>query len=450
MEKEGEKKPEEKIILNPILETKEPLEEDESIVGYNIYAFNPVSGSQLNNPGNITITVNNSDDFYHPSHSWLEFEGQVIKEAGTNYTKDQMISFVNYGILYLFDQMKYCLNSSPIDVVFNPGFVANIFGLATFPDNYKPGLIEGWAPDTSEEITDNNLGFKARRDLILASEPDPIGVFRFSIPLKRVFGFADDYGKIMYGFTHNLILTKSSSDDNALVHTAWEDPLKKKDAEIDAGKVNLSNIRWMLPRVRVSDVAKFILQEQIRNRIILDCGFRMRQHISIDVAGGNTFTWRLGVRSSPEQPRFIFLAFQTKRSENQSYNNGIYDHCDLTSAHVLMNNDRYPVNDFETNFKKNYFDNFYNELVDFRKKFYGIDGIISSSCVGPMEFKRRFPIYCFDVSKQSERLKSGVTDITLHCRFGTDVETPTVAHVMMISDRKLKFESDGVKMSVVY
>ena len=61
-----------------------------------------------------------------------------------------------------------------------------------------------------------------------------------------------------------------------------------------------------------------------------------------------------------------------------------------------------------------------------------------------------YPIFCFDVSKQSERLKSGVTDITLHCRFGANVTTGTVAHVLIISDRKLKFKSDGEKLSVIF
>ena len=45
--------------MNPILDIKEALEEDESIVNYQIYQFYPESGTQLNNPGNITITVNN-------------------------------------------------------------------------------------------------------------------------------------------------------------------------------------------------------------------------------------------------------------------------------------------------------------------------------------------------------------------------------------------------------
>ena len=433
-----------------ILDITEALDEDESIVDWNLYEFNPVSGAQMNNPGNITISVNCSDDFYHPGYSWLEFEGQVRKEINENYRAADIIAFVNCGILFLFDQLKYCLNNTPIDTVFNPGFIANVFGLATYPDNYKPGLLECFAPDSNLDVNDENEGFLARRTWILVSAPDPLGVFRFSIPLRRVFGFADDYGKIMYGFSHNIVMTRSSTDNNALIHTPWHNHHQRAAGEIHAGKVILNNIRWMLPRVTPSVIARLGLIKQIKDQVTLECGFRMRQHISLAVPEANTFTWRLGVRSSPEQPRFIFLAFQTDKMEDQSCNNAVYDHCNLTGAHVLLNNERYPLNDFTTNFGKNYFTHFYNEFVNFKKKFYGIDPMISTTCVGPLDFKRMYPIYVFDVSKQSERLKSGVTDITLQCRFSVNVPAATVAHVMMISDRKLKFKSDGEKLSVIF
>ena len=436
--------------MNSILNIKEGLEEDESIVNYQCYQFYPETGTQLNNPGNITITVNNSDNFYHPGSSWLEFEGKLEKkiEGHHAYAATDIISFVNYGILYLFDQAKYCLNNSPIETVFNPGLVSNILGLATFPGQFKQGEIECWSPDTSTDILSTNLGFEARRKFLIAT-PTPVGTFRFSVPLKRIFGFADDYGKVMYGFTHDIILTKSTTDNDALCHLKWA-AAQKAGNEPDHGRVVLEHIRWVLPRVTSSDVAKYALLKQIKDQLILNCGFRMRQHISKMIPTSNIFTWRLGVRSSPEQPRFIFLCFQTNKRDDQMKLNTVYDHCSLASAHVLLNNDRYPLNDFETDFAKNHYDHLYNEFIGFRKKFYGIDSIITSTPVGPIDFKDKYPIYCFDVSKQSERLKSGVTDIMLNCRFDANPAEGTVAHAVLISDRRLKFKSDGEKLSVVY
>ena len=129
--------------MNSLLDIKERLEEDESIVNYQCYQFYLETGTQLNIPGNITITVNNSDNFYHPGSSWLEFEGKLEQDIDGNhaYAAASLISFVNYGILYLFEQIKYCLNNSPIETVFNPGLVANVLGLATLPGEFKQGQI---------------------------------------------------------------------------------------------------------------------------------------------------------------------------------------------------------------------------------------------------------------------------------------------------------------------
>ena len=145
-----------------------------------------------------------------------------------------------------------------------------------------------------------------------------------------------------------------------------------------------------------------MLLKQIKAETTLNVGFRMRQSISTSVPIANQFTWRLGVRSSPEQPRFIFLAFQTDRAENQEKNIATFDHCSLTSAHVLLNNDRYPLNDYQTNFDKNHYVNLYHEFSSFIRKFYKVDEMISSTVVDPITYKSLYPIVMFDVSKQSE------------------------------------------------
>ena len=91
-----------------MLDTQEALEEDESTVNYQIYQFYPETGAQLNDPGYITITVNNSNNFYHPAHLWLEFEGQLLKRTDGVYADTDVIAFVKYGILYLSDLINTC------------------------------------------------------------------------------------------------------------------------------------------------------------------------------------------------------------------------------------------------------------------------------------------------------------------------------------------------------
>ena len=46
------------------------------------------------------------------------------------------------------------------------------------------------------------------------------GNFDVSIPLSRIFGFAEDYQKIIVHTRHELILTRSRNDVNAVIQTA--------------------------------------------------------------------------------------------------------------------------------------------------------------------------------------------------------------------------------------
>ena len=252
---------------------------------------------------------------------------------------------------------------------------------------------------------------------------------------------------MLYGFVHTLVLTRSSTSDNALFRRKDTTPAT---GNVPDGAVNLTNIRWKLPRVSPSDVAKYELLKQVKSAAVLNVAFRMRQCISTDVPASKNFTWRLGVRSSPEQPRYIFLAFQTDRWGNQQKNTATYDHCSVTNAYISLNNDRYPLNRFESDFAKNHYDDLYYQFASFIEKFYKVDKIAASTCVGTVEYKTLFPIIMFDVSRQSERLKSAVTDITLGVQFSKNPDPKTIAHAVMISDRKTRFKSNGDQMNVLY
>ena len=64
-------------------------------------------------------------------------------------------------------------------------------------------------------------------------------------------------------------------------------------------------------------------------------------------------------------------------------------------------------------------------------------------------YKEEFPIFYFDVSKQSERLNQGVVDIMVRMRFAANIPANVVAHALVISDRRIVFQSDGKKMNIV-
>ena len=64
-----------------------------------------------------------------------------------------------------------------------------------------------------------------------------------------------------------------------------------------------------------------------------------------------------------------------------------------------------------------------------------------------MDFEHLYPIYLFDVSKQSEKLKTSVSDIHVKAFFGANPGDNVMAYAVIISDRLFHFVSDGSKIT---
>ena len=72
-------------------------------------------------------------------------------------------------------------------------------------------MIQCWSPETSDGV----LGVRAfaRRKEYIIEISDPHGSFSFAIKLENLFGFCEDYDKVVYGMRHKLTLVRKSDDD---------------------------------------------------------------------------------------------------------------------------------------------------------------------------------------------------------------------------------------------
>ena len=208
-----------------------------------------------------------------------------------------------------------------------------------------------------------------------------------------------------------------------------------------------------MPHVIPSDAYRLQLNKIIERKEKIPVGYRMLQCDNIPVPQGAPFTWRLGVKSSPDIPRFIIVGFQTNKNNTQTTNPAIFDNCNVRNIYVTLNAKRYPDTDYEENFLINKFSRVYGDAATFRKKFFNMDELISNPGIEPINYKNLFPLYVFDVSKQSEKLKTSVSDIHIKASFNTDAAgnanppAGTIAYAVIISDRLFHFVSDGSKIT---
>ena len=449
-----------------ILQITEDIPVDDSIYDYEYKEYNPIVGTNLNR-GSIVLTIEAQDIYTHPAESFLVIDGRLRRQTAPNNPADandplryeiaDFVSLINNGMMYLFSDVRYHLASHEIEVLQNPGQATTMLGLLKYPDDFNKsqGLNQLWFKDGKKgnaEYRDNdanyNIGFGVRHKYIITNSK-PSGTFSFKIPLKHFLGFCEDYRKILYGMQQRLTLTRSN-DNNAIFRTA----------ATDIGVVEIEKIRWFMPHVIPSDAYRLQLDKVIEKKEKIPVGYRMLQGDSTQVPENQkTFTWRLGVKSSPDIPRFIIVGFQSDKNNNQEQNPAIFDPLYVRNIYVTLNAKRYPDTDYDNDFKKNQYSRIYGDASLFRKKFYNMDELISNPGIDPIDYKELYPLYVFDVTKQSEKLKTSVSDIHIKAFFdsapapvggGDAPNNPpanTMAYAVIISDRLFHFVSDGSKIT---
>ena len=175
------------------LNIEEPLVDDTSIFSQQFFPFNPITGTEYNQAGVIQINIESQAEYFLPHKSWLQIDGEVLRDNNQRYAAGTEISLANNGILYCFSNIKYQLGGNEIESVNYPGQATTMMGLLKYESSY-PGLGQCWAPDSNDAMA-ANTGYEKRKGFLLSS--NPIGVFSFAIDLQHIFGFAEDYTKVV-------------------------------------------------------------------------------------------------------------------------------------------------------------------------------------------------------------------------------------------------------------
>ena len=286
--------------------------------------------------------------------------------------------------MHLFKNIRYELSGQEIENIMNVGQATTMLGLLKYPDDFSKskGLNQLWYKDTTA-LAENvhNTGFKIRQEYIIKNS-NPKSLFSFKVPLKHIFGFCEDYDKVVYGLKHALTLTRNDDDDAIFRANAAA-----------AGKIKLSKISWFMPHVTPADKDKMELYRIVERKEKLPVGYRMIQCDTASIPQAMSFIWRLSVKSSPEVPRFIIVGFQTNKSGNQETNPSIFDNVNVSNIYVKLNSIRYPTADYNISFLAQKFSRAYGDAAEFRSKFFNMDELISNPNITPSDYKTLYPLF---------------------------------------------------------
>ncbi|XP_065668187.1 uncharacterized protein LOC136088408 [Hydra vulgaris] len=230
--------------------------------------YEPIVGTNLNF-GDIKIIVPEQNLFSLPSKAYLLFEGQLVKLAdGSAYADADPVALTNNGIMQLFSKITYQLGNQDIEAIYNPVQATIMLGLLNYSNDFQLAqeLNQLWYKDiASTAVAADNTGFATRQQYIIKS-PTTNGTFSFCVPLRHIFGFCDDYDKVIYGLKHTIILTRQS-----------DNPAIFRLAAAAAGKVNLTKISLFIPSVKPSFEEEKKIDSEIKRKVVAPLSFRMRQ-----------------------------------------------------------------------------------------------------------------------------------------------------------------------------
>ena len=107
--------------------------------------------------------------------------------------------------MYLFKSIQNELSGQEIEKKKYPGQATTMLGLLKYPNDFSKskGLNQVWYKDTMTEAKTKTVGWNVRR-LYIVKNSDPRCTFSFRIPLKHIYGFCEDYDKVVYGLKHTL------------------------------------------------------------------------------------------------------------------------------------------------------------------------------------------------------------------------------------------------------
>ncbi|KAL4083939.1 hypothetical protein QTP88_029255 [Uroleucon formosanum] len=151
----------------------------------------------LSNNDEIRISVLNMDSYTLPCESYIYIEGKVNKPADAVGE----VRFSNNGLAFLFSEMRYEINGIEIQKFKSPGVSSCLKAYCSYTPNYLNAL-ENSAWDSAMDSEDNKKCMTNN-------------VFTGCIPLKHLFGFCEDYKKILFNCNQQLILNRASTDLDA-------------------------------------------------------------------------------------------------------------------------------------------------------------------------------------------------------------------------------------------
>lgn len=395
-----------------MLNIRENVLFDNSITNIEYHSYQSYSGGELKHNDECRIIIQQQDLLTVPSESYLQIQGKLTKDGNTAVS--DKVKLTNNFVAFLFEELRYELGGVIVDRVKNPGITTSMKGYVSFTPNESVALANASWTNFNNFNYDKNTGY-----------------FDICWPLSMIFGFAEDYKKVLLNLRQELVLIRSSEDLNCICESTG----------VEKGKIQLLKIVWRMPHLTVSDYEKIKLLDIIEKNVPIPITHRRWEMFSYPMLQeSHIFTWILKASTFLEKPRFVIFGLQTDRRHNLRKQASHFDHNNLKNIKLYLNSQAYPYENLSLDFRKSQFALAYDMYTKFQRSYYFDRKSICEPLLSKEQFRDLAPLIVIDCSYQNEMIKQGAIDARLEFETEGDIPPNTAAYCLVLHEQFISYE----------
>lgn len=390
--------------MSEILQVQKGVSHINDITSKQYHTYTPYT-TAFNNNDEIRIAIQSRDLYVQPSDSYLFIEFTV---EGLNATTaiPTDASFAYALGTHFFQEMRYELNGVEIDRCKTPAITTLMKTMVACKSTDRSAL-----------------------QLMTVGSRTPLNVatYRILLPLRLLFGFCDDYTKIVLNCKHELILIRSRTDHNAY---------KSKTGGV---RFNIDKIHWKMSHIALSDAAKLNMLKTIERREEIPISFRSWDLYELPkVAETTRHIWSVKTTTQLTKPRYVAVALQTNRQHVINMDACLFDHCKITNMRLFLNNERYPYDDLNLDFDRGHYCELFNMMNSVQHEYYNATSDNNPLDTSPEAFQN-VPLFVFDCSRSDESITNGMVDVRIELDAHENIPPNTTAFCLIIHDNLLRY-----------
>lgn len=374
----------------------------------------PVSELNFNTPNNYTVFKLDHGDSFYDSRIMCHIQGKYVKKSdGSDYPDNSTIKLVDNFAAFLFSRIELKKHNTLIDTVEMPGITSTVKSFVSYSKSQQQTLAA--------------CGFNSKF----------VGGGRFEVlcSLGHLgLGFFDHMRYPMFKGGFEITFTRAD-DNDALYH--WKGN-SATAVDPDDGKVIIESFVLRVPLIDYTATAKIQLIDRLKQ--LSDKGglvYNFYQWQCIDKKGvfGSSFSFDItSLYRNVYNPRFVIVALQTNRNNDQKKDPSRFDSCNIKNVCVKINGERYPQEMQNIDILKQKHAILYDQYQTFRKINFGDNEVILDN----VDFVTKWPLLVIDTHLHPPSTDRSRSDIQIELDFTNPIASPvantgTTAYVVVVS-----------------